>query len=700
MLNPLGLGFDALVAPRPANGGAGVSPAPSEGPTDSVSSGSPSTLDPYEALARMRKQGMGSTSLSQYAAQQLNLGGSTPPTQPSPAPTPAPVEPSPAAVASSPPAPTQPSRAPVASPPPVPVESPVVAEQPPAKPFVPREPVSDDMRQMVEDMRRNGVIPEPPSPPAPVNSPTPSAVAAPTPPPQAPSNSPAPPPPPEAAPVDPWVAMEKMQKAGQGAAPISGFAVSQLGLDAQPPAEPPAGPVAQGTPAPVQPPASPAEQPANQPFVPSNPEHRGPTGTPQPLPAQEPAPAPTSPPAQGEPIASSGTEPSPARPLKEPVTGDMAQMLDDMRAAGALPGEDAPTSAPPAPASPAPTGATAPETPPADAWAQMDEMRQKGLGSTGIGSFARQQIDLDQFDQQHPKQPPTPPPADFEIAPSPRPEPVIQPGGENRVFDDFQIPPPPQPDPNWFGKWGDFQPGTQPGQPQQSAPHQTPGPQPAPPRTSPQAPQQGAPQPPPAPGGPPSPPPPPNDPNGNTQGSGDWWGSWGDFGPGSGAQVNPGAAQPASPNQPFTPGTTASQAAPTDREWWGKWGEFTANSGMAQNYANMVDGLQQSQYRPHTGFYDPRSQMDPRYFDPRSQGFYQAQPVQFPYQPHPGNLPPQMGGGIDPMMLMQMPSPGAMMSPMFSPMMSMLPMISMMPMMSMMMMPLMTLPFMFGGFGF
>lgn len=640
MVNPFGPGFDSiLTTPRSAGSPPPVS-SPSGEPTDSVS------LDPYQRLEQMRQKGMGSTSMGSIVANQLGL-------DPQPAP------------------PTQPT------PPPEPV-----AEKPAAQPIVVKEPVSEEMRLMLENMRRAGAdIPEPPS-------------ATPPPPPQATAAPPSPPPPPAtppvettSAPIDPWTRLEEMQRNGQGSTAMAGYAAQQLNLDPpQAPATPPPPPQQQASPTPPPPSQTPASPPP-----------------------QEQA-SPTPPPAPQTPASPTPPPPAEPRPLKEPRTGDMAQMIEDMRNAGVLPGEEqaAPSAPPTPPEAPAPPPPT-----PKDAWAHLEEMRQKGQGATEMGSLVRSQVDLEQFDREHPR--PQPPPApDFKIAPPPQEEPVIAPGGQNRVFDDFQLPPPPAPKNDWWGKWGEFQPGNGPqessipGAPPQGRPtpppQAGPSPQPTPPSqegwwgnwgdfgAAPKQTQQTQPtqQPPPQPG-------PSSAPQADPQTG--WWGSWGDFG--AAPQAPPQAAAPQRPAYQSGP-------APSGDAWWGRWGDFNAGPAptppvQPQSSQNDWQARQQFQpgFGPQTSYYDPRSQMDPRYFDPRSAGYYQAQPVQFPYQPHPGNMPPGMGGGgIDPMMLMSMPGPGPMLSPMFSPMMSMLPMIQMMPMMNMMMMPLMTMPFMFGGFGF
>ncbi|GMU52282.1 MAG: hypothetical protein AMXMBFR33_14280 [Candidatus Xenobia bacterium] len=628
-VNPMIPGFDPGMTGRPVASNGNPTVTSSE-PEDKVGA----SVDPYERMAQMRKQGLGSTAMGPIVAGQVSFGQGSPLTQAAP-------------------------EQPVA--PPSTPEQPAVEPQP-ARPIVVKEPVSEEMREMIANMRRAGVeIPEPPGPPPPAAAPVVEQAASP----------PAPEPvvseqaPPEVSvqsqvpqPVsqDPWARLEEMRRKGMGSTPVSGFASQQLGLQSPSTAEP-VPPIAPPQPAPE--PAVQSSAAVTQP-----PETVSETVAPPSLQENREIP----------------------RPLKEPVTGDMAQMLEDMRANGVLPPETTQEQVSQAPSSPTPADAVAaPASQPAasepkDPYVLMEQMRQQGLGSTQAGSFARTQINLEEFDRQHP----APPPQEFEIAPPPRSEePVIAPGGQNRVFDGFQVPPP-SPRSDWWGQWGDFGKASQP---------------------APQAP-----------------------PSSSQPGDG-WFGQWGDFGSApsqSASAATPAPPQPSSswfgqwgdfgaaPAQTAAPGPAPASQQPASNQWWGRWGDFAPGPAptppvQPQSYADdwqQMGGFQahQPNSRPQQqAYYDPRQ----AYYDPY-QGY---SGIQMPYQPHPGSLPPSMQSygqfQQQPWQQMQMPPmgmPPMNNAPMWS-MMSLMPaisMISMLPMMMMpmMMMPMMMTPFMFGGFGF
>lgn len=392
-VNPMIPGFDPGMTGRPVASNGNPTVTSSE-PEDKVGA----SVDPYERMAQMRKQGLGSTAMGPIVAGQVSFGQGSPLAQVAP-------------------------EQPVA--PPSTPEQPAVEPQP-ARPVVVKEPVSEEMREMIANMRRAGVeIPEPPGPPPRAAEPVVEQAASP-PAPEPVVSEQAPPEvsvqsqvPQQVTSQDPWARLEEMRRKGMGSTPVSGFASQQLGLQSPSTAEP-VPPFASPQP------ASPAPEPAAQSSaaVSQTPETVSETVAPPSLQENREIP----------------------RPLKEPVTGDMAQMLEDMRANGVLPPETTQEQVSQAPSSPTTAGAVAapasqPAAPePKDPYARMEQMRQQGLGSTQAGTFARTQINLEEFDRQHP----APPPQEFEIAPPPRgEEPVIAPGGQNRVFDGFQVPPPP-----------------------------------------------------------------------------------------------------------------------------------------------------------------------------------------------------------------------------------------------------------------
>ncbi|MCE7869287.1 hypothetical protein DYH09_02805 [bacterium CPR1] len=643
-VNPMVPGFDPGKAGRPVASNGNPTVTSSE-PEDRV--GAP--VDPYERMTQMRKQGLGSTAMGPIVADQVPFGQAPPPQA----------------------APEQPGAPPAPEPPAVQTQ--------PDRPIVVKEPVSEDMREMIANMRRAGVeIPEAPEPSAPpAAAPAVGQAGSASPPPptpvpseQAPEISAQPQVPQQSVSQDPWARLEEMRRNGMGSTPVSGFASQQLGLQ---------GPGASPTPAPQ--PTSPYPEPPAQSPAPSPP--------PEPS-AQSPVPSSSEPSTQSQaearaPEAGSlqGAREVP-RPLKEPITGDMAQMLEDMRANGALPPSEpvgqAAASGSPVQTDPVPTPPSEQPAPPPsqDSYARMEQMRQRGLGSTQAGSLARAQIDLEEFDRQHPA---PPPPQEFEIAPPPRTqESVIAPGGQNRVFDEFQVPAPP-PRSDWWGSWGDFGKAPQP-----------------PPQTAPQA------------------------PPASTQPGDGWFGQWGDFGAAP-AQTTP-AATPAPASQPSNswfgqwgdfgaaPAQTAAAPAPQQpaaNQWWGRWGDFTpspAPTPPVQPQSCADDWLQMGRFQP-----DYRSPQQP-YYDPQQASYdpYQAYSgIQMPYQPHPGSLPPSMQSygqyqqQAPWQMQQQMQMPPMSNAPLWS-IMSLMPAISMISMLPMMMMPMMMMPMMmpfaFGGFGF
>jgi hypothetical protein len=188
LVNPLGPGFDAVAGVRPLTASGEQPPQQPSDPTDSVSS---TKLDPYARMEQMRKQGLGSTPIGPLVAQQIQFG-SAPQTNGAPKQEPQPPVES-----------QQQAQAP--APPPVETQTPAPTPVEPKKPIVVREPVSEEMREMVDNMRRAGAdIPEPPQPPPP---PKVQAEVVPT---EAPVVEP------QAETPDPWSRLQEMHSIGMG----------------------------------------------------------------------------------------------------------------------------------------------------------------------------------------------------------------------------------------------------------------------------------------------------------------------------------------------------------------------------------------------------------------------------------------------------------------------------------------------------